>query len=96
VLITPTVAVPPVTIGRWAGQGALRTLLGMSRVYPHTPVWNYLGRPAASVPAGRTASGLPLAVQLIAPPSREDLLLSLGAQLERELDWPSLRPPLAE
>ena len=95
VLITPTVAVPPVAIGRWAGQGALRTLLGMSRVYPHTPVWNYLGRPAASVPAGRTASGLPLAVQLIAPRSREDLLLSLGAQLERELDWPSQRPPLA-
>ncbi len=37
VLVTPTVAVPAVEIGRWAGQGALRTLLGMSRVYPAHP-----------------------------------------------------------
>ena len=92
VLITPTVAVPPVRIGRWAGQGALRTLIGMSRVYPFTPVWNYLGQPAASIPAGQTAEGLPLAVQLIAPPNREDILLSVAAQLERALDWPARAP----
>ena len=95
VLITPTVAVPAVEVGRWAGQGALRTLIGMSRVYPHTPPWNYLGNPAASIPLGRTGDGLPLAAQLIAPPSREDVLLSLAAQLEAELGWPDDRPALA-
>ncbi len=93
VLVTPTVAVPAVEIGRWAGQGALRTLLGMSRVYPHTPPWNYLGNPAASIPLGRTAEGLPLAAQLVAPPNREDVLLALAAQLEGELGWPQQRPP---
>ncbi len=95
VLITPTVAVPPVEVGRWAGQGALRTLIGMSRVYPHTPPWNYLGNPAASIPLGRTGDGLPLAAQLVAAPSREDVLLSLAAQLERELGWAEDRPALA-
>jgi amidase len=95
VLMTPTAAVPPVQIGRWAGDGALRTLVGMSRVYAYTPVWNYLGNPAASVPAGMSRGGLPLAVQLIAPPNREDVLLSLAAQLEQRLDWPARRPGLA-
>lgn len=94
-LLTPTTATPPVEIGHWAGQGALRTLIGMSRVYPHTIAWNYLGLPAASIPAGTTAAGLPLAVQLVVPAGREDLLLSLSAQLETELGWPEYRPPLA-
>ena len=67
----------------------------MSRVYPHTIAWNYLGNPAASIPAGTTTDGLPLSVQLIAPPNREDMLLSLGAQLEVALDWPAGTPALA-
>ncbi len=53
---------PQVKIGHWAEHGALRTLIGMSRVYPHTIVWNYLGQPAASIPAGSAPEGLPLAV----------------------------------
>ena len=36
VVLTPTIAEPPVEIGRWAGMGALRTLLGMARTYPYT------------------------------------------------------------
>jgi amidase len=95
VLLTPVTSIPPVAIGHWAGRGALRTLLGMSRVYPHTIAWNYLGQPAASIPAGSTPDGLPLAVQLIVAPSREDLLISLGAQLEAEIGWPDQVPPLA-
>ncbi|HKJ35298.1 MAG TPA: amidase family protein [Solirubrobacterales bacterium] len=94
-LVSPTMATPPVEIGRWAGQGALRTMVGMSRVYPHTITWNYLGWPAASIPAGSSEEGLPLAVQLVAPPGREDLLISLAARLEAELAWPEHRPPLA-
>ena len=39
---------------------------------------NYLGQPAASIPAGSSPDGLPLAVQVGAPPNREDLLISLG------------------
>jgi amidase len=93
VLLTPVTATPPVEIGRWAGRGALRTLIGMGRVYPHTLVWNHLGQPAAAIPAGSTDDGLPLGVQMIAPPNREDLLFSLAAQLERELGWPEQRPP---
>ncbi len=95
VLMTPTVGEPAVPIGKWEGNGAWSILLGMSRTYPFTPLWNYTGQPAASIPIGLTGDGLPLAVQLIASPNREDLLLSLAAQLEEAVGWPDWRPPIS-
>jgi len=94
VLITPVTAVPPVEVGRWDGKGALRTVLGMSRVYPYTVTWNHTGQPAASVPVGFSGDGLPIGAMLVAPPGREDLLLSVCAQLEAALGWPDRRPDL--
>ncbi len=95
VLVTPSVGEPPIEIGRWEGQGAVRTLLGMSRAYVFTPVWNHTGQPAAAVPAGFTADGLPLSVSLIGRPEGEPLLLSLAAQLEAERPWADRRPPVS-
>jgi amidase len=83
VLLTPTVGAPPVEVGRWEGRGALRTLLGMGRVYPFTGVWNYTGQPAAAVPAGFTADGLPLSVQLVG--RRGDAAVAGGADRGRAL-----------
>jgi len=36
--------------------------------------------------------GLPAGVQLIGRPGREDVLLSIGAQLERRLRWQRRHP----
>jgi amidase len=95
VLITPVMATPPPEAAQWEGIGALRTLIEMTMVYPYCVVWNATGQPAAAVPAGFIGDGLPLSVQLIAPPEREDVLLSLAAQIEAETAWPDARPPLA-
>lgn len=95
VLMTLVTRVPPVAVGRWDGQGALRTVLGMSAVYPYNAVWNYLGNPAASVPAGFTDDGLPLSVQLVGRPNDEATLLSLAAQIEAERPWADRRPPVS-
>ena len=95
VLVTPTVGEQPVEVGRWEGQGATRTLLGMSRVYVFTPMWNHTGQPAAAVPAGFTDDGLPLSVSLVGKPEGEPLLLSLAAQLEAERPWADRRPPVS-
>ena len=92
VLLTPVAGEPPIEIGRWAGRGALRTLLGMGRTYPYTSVWNYTGQPAASVPAPVAASDLPFGAMLVVAPNREELLLSLAAQLEAETAWPERVP----
>ena len=93
VLLTPVVGIPPPEVGRWAGKGALRTLLSISRAYPCAIAWNYTGQPAASIPLPPDSpGGLPLAAQLIVPDNREDLLISLAAQLEAEIGWPERIP----
>lgn len=93
-LLTPLTGTTPVAVGRWRGRGALRTVLGMSRVYPNTIPWNHLGQPAAAIPAGFSADGLPLSAQIVAPAGREGLLLSVAAQLEAELCWADHKPAL--
>ncbi len=94
VLVTPVTGTMPVEIGRWRGKGALRTVLGMARVYPYTAVWNYTGQPAMAVPVGFNNNGLPLSVMLVAAPNREDTLLSLANEMENASNWPARRPPL--
>ena len=95
VLLTLVSPVPPVEVGRWESRGALRTVLGMSSVYPYTAVWNATGQPAAAVPAGFTDDGLPLSVQLVGRPNDEATLLSLAAQIEAERPWADRRPPVS-
>jgi amidase len=93
-LMTPVMGGTALPIRRWEGQGALRTVLGMSRFYPYCIPWNHLGNPAMSVPAGFGADGMPLAVQVVGRPGDEATLLSLAAQLEAEQPWAEHRPPI--
>lgn len=95
VLLTPALAALPLPVGRYEGRGALWTFNGVSRFTPYTPPWNVTGQPAASVPAGFTPDGVPLAVQLVGRPGDEATLLSLAAQLEAARPWADRRPPLA-
>lgn len=95
VLVTPVMGGTAVPIRRWEGQGALRTVLGMSRFYPYCVPWNHLGNPAMSVPMGFAADGMPLAVQIIGRPGAESTLLSLAAQIEAERPWADARPAIS-
>lgn len=89
-LITPTLATPPVPLGRWRGKGWISTTLGIANWVFTTP-WNLVGFPAASIPAGTTADGVPIGAQLVAPPGGEAALLGLMAQVERSRPWPKWR-----
>jgi amidase len=93
-VLTPMFTRRPPAIGAYQGTSALRSLTGSVRFVPYCGVYNHTGQPAASVPAGLTSDGFPLAVQLVAPPHGEPVLLSLAAQLEGALGWPDRRPPL--
>jgi amidase len=92
VLLTPATAAPPPRIGQLQGRGALWTLNVVAGWVPYNGMWNVTGQPAASVPAGFGADGLPRAVQIVGRPNDEATLLSLAAQLEAERPW-SERPP---
>ncbi|MGH2973951.1 MAG: amidase [Solirubrobacterales bacterium] len=95
VLITPVMGGTAIPVRRWEGQGAIRTVLGMSRFYPYCVPWNHLGNPAMSIPSGFAEDGMPLAVQIIGRPGEESTLLSLAAQLEAERPWAAARPPIS-
>ena len=56
-------------------------------------VQNLLGWPGASVRAGSSKGGLPVGVQIVAAPWREDIVLAL-AQLVESLMGGYQRPPL--
>ncbi len=93
-LLLPVVGEPPQLVENWASHGGPWTLAGMTRRTGFGPPWNYLGNPAAAVPAGFTDDGLPLSVQLVGRPNDEATLLSLAAQLEAERPWATRRPPV--
>jgi amidase len=93
VLVTPATASPPPRIGALQGRGALWTLNTVAGWVPYNGVWNATGQPAASVPAGFGADGLPRAVQIVGRPNDEATLLSLAAQIESESRWSEKRPP---
>ena len=93
VLLCPTISRPAVPAQAMEGRGAIVTYLWATGWVPFNVLWNSTGQPAASVPAGFTASGLPLGVQLVGRPHAETTLLSLAAQLEAARPWADRRPP---
>ncbi len=56
--------------------------------------FNYLGLPALTMPMGRTANGLPIAIQLVAPPFGEARLLRLAHHLETHAGFRLGEPPI--
>ena len=97
VLVTPTMAVQPPEIGTWRSSDDDPTS-GLLNCYPmavFTSIFNVTGLPAISLPVHQAPSGLPVGVQVVAPPWREDLLLQLGSYLEASLPWKDRHPALS-
>jgi|tagenome__1003787_1003787.scaffolds.fasta_scaffold20922929_2 amidase len=93
VLLTPLTAIPPFAVGTTLERGTLWAYNRASTFVPYPGPWNVTGQPAASVPAGWSADGVPLAAQLVARTDGEGTLLSLAAQLEEARRWTDRRPP---
>ncbi|MGA1346125.1 MAG: amidase family protein, partial [Ilumatobacteraceae bacterium] len=91
-LVTPTTAQVSPPIGDHANDPAspMEPLRRAAEWVAFTPAFNTSGQPAVSLPLHRTASGLPVGVQLVADYGREDLLISVAAQLEAAHPWPHL------
>jgi amidase len=92
VLVTPALAQRPLSSAPWGQRGWLANVTANSRYAPFAAPWNLAGWPAATVPAGMHPKGTPLAVQIVARPGGEPLLLQVAAQLEQLRPWPRLAP----
>ncbi|WP_420435868.1 amidase [Candidatus Poriferisodalis sp.] len=97
-LLTPTLGVVPPRVGHLV-EGDERTLTRrLAKVTPYLPQFNVSGQPAISVPLGTpegmSPEGLPIGIQLVAAPGREDVLLRVAAQMEQAAPWSQRRPPI--
>ena len=90
-LITPTMPTPPpaaetpyhsAEFDRWRDAT------------PYTVPFNLTGQPAASIPCGVTADGLPVGLQLVGPLYGDAMVLRISAALEAALDLPRPHPAL--
>lgn len=91
IVLTPIAGSPPPLIEDTGCSGVIRSLLA-SNNGSWTMPWNAIGQPAASVPAGLDANGLPLAVQLCGRPDDDSTVLRLARQIEIPQPWAHLRP----
>ena len=91
-LVTPTMPTPPpradiiyhsAEFDRWR------------HAVPYTVPFNLTGQPAASIPAGVTAAGLPVGMQLTGPRFGEALVLRASRAFEEAHGFPLPHPALA-
>ena len=96
VLLTPALAKRPVKLGEidTCGENPAWEFKKSGEFTPYTAIWNVTGQPAISLPLFEGEDGLPLNVQVVGAPAREDVLLQLSAQLEEAQPWADRRPPL--
>jgi amidase len=92
-LLTPTLALPPVPVD-WHAEvtDPWEQFARNARFTPFTPLVNVTGQPAASLPLHWSADGLPIGVQLIGRPADEATILRVSAQLEAARPWRDRRP----
>jgi len=84
---TPTIAETDISTGDAATQ-MLTRFVRLTR-----PI-SYLGLPVAVGPAGFTRAGMPIGMQLIAPPHDDATALRAGHAFQRATDWHLRAPPL--
>ena len=93
-LLTPTLAAPPLPIGSMPNNPArpMTPLMTAGAWVSFTSQFNISGQPAISLPLHRTAEGLPVGMQLAAAYGREDVLIRVASQLEQAAPWAHLTP----
>jgi Asp-tRNA(Asn)/Glu-tRNA(Gln) amidotransferase A subunit family amidase len=83
ILLCPVAAIPAFHHGErsWKVEG---TPIKYLDAWSYTEWFNLLGNPAAVVPVGRSAEGLPIGIQIVGRPWEDELVLAVAALLEKE------------
>lgn len=96
-LLTPAMPEVPPTLGQFAAtpENPLAGLLRATPIVAFTAAFNITGQPAISVPLAESGDGVPIGMQLVGAPAREDVLIRVAAQLETAMPWAGRRPARA-
>lgn len=89
VIVMPTAPTPAFRLGE-----KLDDPLQMYLSDIYTISANLAGVPALSLPCGFSTAGLPIGLQLLAAPFKEDVLLRIAYAYEQSTDWHQRKPPL--
>jgi amidase len=95
VLLTPTLAEPPVELGvlDMMAEDMAAYTERLWRFTPFTYPFNVTGQPAMSVPLSWNDTGLPIGVHFVGRHGDEATLFRLAAQLEQAQPWAERQPP---
>ena len=93
-LIMPTVAVPPFEVARPAVKEIDGQQVSPLGWMPFTFPFNLTGQPAATVPVGMTASGLPVGLQIVGRRFADRTVLAASAAFEAAQPWAERRPAI--
>ncbi len=94
-LLTPAMAVTAFPIGEHPTRIAGREVNQWWGYLPFTFPINMSGQPAASVPCGFSAAGLPVGLHLVGPAGAEGRVLRAMAAFEDAQPWAGRRPPVS-
>jgi aspartyl-tRNA(Asn)/glutamyl-tRNA(Gln) amidotransferase subunit A len=92
VLLTPTSAIPA-----FAAEGPMPEVIDgrpapLAGAVPFAMFCNMYGTPAVSVPAGLTADGLPVGIQIAGRRHADEVVLRMARILEQARPWPRHAP----
>jgi Asp-tRNA(Asn)/Glu-tRNA(Gln) amidotransferase A subunit family amidase len=85
ILLAPVCAVPAFP-HEDAGWGAAHAA-DYARTMSYSQHYNLLGNPAAVVPVSQTSDGLPIGIQVIGRPYKEEEVLAIAGVLDRQFGW---------
>jgi Asp-tRNA(Asn)/Glu-tRNA(Gln) amidotransferase A subunit family amidase len=95
-MLSPVLGSPPVQLGKIDQETPWEDIIEQLFAYvAFTPVANFSGFPAMSVPVHWTPGGLPIGSHFMGQFGAEGTLISLAGQLERAAPWADRRPQLA-
>jgi aspartyl-tRNA(Asn)/glutamyl-tRNA(Gln) amidotransferase subunit A len=92
-ILTPTVPIPATPIGAATVPMDGKPIDVRGALTRFARSFNLSGLPAATVPCGFTAGGLPIGLQVAGRPFDEATLLRIDHAYEQAAGWGSRRPP---
>jgi len=93
VILSPTVPEPAPRVGAFIDLEPEAAFRAVAVFGLFTAIFNLTARPAATLPLGRSADGLPMGVQIAGKRGSDALIFALAAEIERADPWSLALPP---